>query len=215
MKISSEQSHQYEFELREEIQAQGEEIWRQLLDGDADNIMKLEKKYHRLVTAFLESKGVPIKEILDPGEAEAAEESLRNHEDFTGKDGEIRLEHVPKLVFDEYVTDLTDEEVELIAHFKGLVLMNYVKSITPKQAEELVKLKAPLFIKGLTPDKDAFITTPSPSGVTEQTLPEDINKALAKRDYYTGVGNKVLTAFQIEHNKLVWNGHTVNIEKPE
>ncbi|GAC1413357.1 MAG: hypothetical protein NVSMB66_5080 [Candidatus Doudnabacteria bacterium] len=208
-----ESHHQYELELNEEIRVQGEEIWRQLLDGNAENITKIDQKFHRLVAAFLESKSVPVKEVLDPFEAEAAEDSLRNHEDFAGEKGEVRLDHVPKLIFDENVTDLTNQEAELIAGFKGLVLMNFVKKLTPEQAQKLAELKAPLFIKGLEPEKDASITTPS--GIMEATLPEDINKILSNRDYYTGVGNHVLTAFQIARSNRVWNGHTVEMEKPE
>jgi hypothetical protein len=208
-----ESDHQYNLELREEITAQNEDIWRQLLDGDAENITKLDQKYHRLVTALLESKSTPIKEILNPSEIDAAEESLRLHDDFAGQNGEVRLEKVPKLIFHEDVKSLTDEEVRVITEFKGLVLMNYVEQISKEQAELLVNLKAPLFIKGLLPEKGAAIITDS--GYSEATLPTEINEILAKRKYYTGVANRVLTAFQIAHSNFIWNGHTVDAAKPE
>ncbi|MDB4940367.1 MAG: hypothetical protein JWO40_792 [Candidatus Doudnabacteria bacterium] len=199
-------------------------IWEQLSHGDVDDILKIDQKYTRVIEAFLEKKSVPLKEVLSAGEMFLAEESFDSDFGFVDQEGQVNWDKIPKLIFEGSETEvdvLTDDEIDLVAAFKGLVVMNQLKTLTPSQAQRLIDLQGPLFIKGLKAGPDLVDIpldkvekeTGDPVILKERSLPKEISKYLVRRRYLTGVSNQVLTAFQSERIAYIFGGQTVPLEK--
>ncbi len=202
---------------QEQLQEQAQEqLWMNLIQGKDVDAEKFDSKYTRIVDALVKSREMPIKDELGRDERDLVVEDLERHGEYVqGQDFHVELDRVPKIVFEDDVTSITDDEAEFLSKFKGVIFLNHVKSLTPKQAEFLQKFRGVLFVQGLEGEKNDFIEVPDTRGAVHKypKLEDSVGDQLAQRSYKTFVPILLNVAFyeRVQYFRKVQT--TVDIEQ--